>query len=446
MAGSDDEEVYLSGNEVADGFGGKGDGAWIKQRGPLSRSEDGIHFGWPRFPEGLEGAQDDKYGLFPLGAVSVRGDATLVLFGKLRFRQASEYVFCQYDSQGYRQVSRIPLPAETDGQALLAAQMASDRSGRFGNRLYVAFVSGEDHEDVVKLAVSDDEGLHWETRTIARGSAKDFGEHRSKFAAVAVDRTGVVGMEWQLPGDCPVFGVSLDGGNSVNAKMTLGNCRERGDLDRQPNLAESLLWPLGGSSGFSFFVETDSPAGVQIVSDTAGRFHTFWIEGREDGQLALKSQTIRVQGEAAASEEPLDLARAVDLSKSSLVKLSDVRFDPYTGTFELNARVQNKNPQKAMPYPSFLEVVDSSSDCGTVSYLNPFSKSQKGTPRFRIAKKPDTSRLYPGESSLPTHLVVQVTGCENRSGELVRLARNRWKAGRQATVPLRVHLRALATD
>src|SRR5262249_2565163 len=110
-----DERVYLLGNRIAQGFGGRGNGSWMPLHGPIALSDDGLTFDAPQFPEGFDAKDSDRFGLFPLGAVSFSEDETLFAFGKLYPRLKAEYVFLRYSREGYRQVASIPLPAGTDG-------------------------------------------------------------------------------------------------------------------------------------------------------------------------------------------------------------------------------------------------------------------------------------------------------------------------------------------
>ena len=99
-----------------------------------------------------------------------------------------------------------------------------------------------------------------------------------------------------------------------------------------------------------------------------------------------------------------------------------------------------------MAYPSFLEVSKSLSDCGEAVCLNPFSTSEGGKVLFRISQKTNTSQLLPGEGSLPVHLEVRVTVCENDHGQLLLLAKTHTQKGRVALAPLRVRFRVLAVS
>jgi hypothetical protein len=434
------EKVYLFGNNVARGFGGKGNGEWVGKRGPMSISEDGSPFGPPVFP--AIPPEKDKYGLFPLGAVGLPDGAVLMLFGKLTVpRSDSEYVLYKSDQNGYRPFSRIALPK--GNLPSLGARLAVDKSSRFPGRLYVALSNEENGRSVLVLAVSDDGGTTWQSKSLLEGHTLSEPKLiRGGFAGVAVDRTGVVGIEWATSEDCPVFVISLDGGESVGEPLPLGGCKDEIASEAAPGYAANQFWPLSGDSNFAVMMHPRLFGSADLVADAAGRFHPFWVEVTPGGNLSLQTESITVRGQPAPKEPAPNLATFLDLTKDVTVRLVGEQFNPHSATFDLDVAVQNSSKQDNVIYPSLIEVTQGSSDCGRVSYLNAAFTSSNGSPVLRIPTA-GAHELLPGERTLPVHLRVRVEGCENDRGQLVALSRKGLQEFGRFFAPLRMQFRVV---
>lgn len=446
------EIVYLFGNAVASGFGDTGDGGWLNRQ-LMAISEDGLHYSSPKFPSDKFPSEQNSAS-YPIGAVVTTGGEVLVLFAA-----DQSYALYRSDHKGYGLVSTMRLPSRSD---LLSGQMAIDRNGTFRNRIYVAFPSVEDNRYVLRLAVSDDGGKTWRLKTLLRGGVAESlreangepypVERRSSFAAIAVNREGVVGLEWQPPGACPVFAISVDGGAEVAKTIPLGRCKEGEDPELQPASVESHLWTLNTygylqnqwQPGVSIYVESAPLWSVQIAADSIGRFHVFWDEQKHDGRIVLMSSTIVPHRERVPPDRLLDLTAAKDVSLGAVFELRNYSFDPDTATFSMDLGV--RYPDRATPYPALLELADSHSDCGKPAFLNPFAKSTLGAPIFRVPKGVRTTSLFPGDETLPIHLEVKVAGCENDHGTLMTLARRTARPYKPLFTPLSMQFRVFVLD
>jgi hypothetical protein len=444
-----EETVYLFGNIQADGIGDRGAGTWSKRGKPLLVSHDGLSFSLPVYPEDptTPGAQDG----FPLSVVSPGDGIVLALFAEI-----PKATFALYRSSGsrYERLSMIEMPAGVTAYGPLSAHMAMDRTGRFQGRLYAAIPAVEDGHPVLVLAHSADGGRSWSARVLLRRARKMSRDEIEYFSAgVAVNQDGVVGVEW-LPGmDCPEFAVSTDGGYSVSERHSLGNCTEaeRGQ-EMRPFPTETFLKAYNDRSsldhplqytptalpGLTIQVSTATLASVQIDSDSAGRFHVFWSETDAAG---LTTYTTTVSA-ARSSADRISLEGTKEVTNASLIRVERQSFEERSGKFSIDLSVQNAGPL-AIPYPTILEAVSARSDCGKVSYLNAYGTSKQGTALFRISRRPDRNRLFPGESSIPVHLEVLATGCDGGNAPLVDNAK-RQALERRAVFPLAIRFRVFS--
>jgi hypothetical protein len=447
-----DEKVYLFGNAVASGFGDAGDGGWLNRQ-LMAISEDGLHYSLPKFPSDKFPTEQNA-AAYPIGAVVTTGGDVLALFAA-----SKGFALYRSDHNGYVLVSTVQLPPRSD---LLAGQMAIDRSDKFRNRIYVAFPSVEEDQYALRLAVSDDAGKTWRLKTLLRGGivqplAEADGEsypveRRSSFAGIAVNPEGILGIEWQPPGGCPIFAMSVDGGALVAKTVPLGECREGEDPELNQVSVESHLWTMNSygysenrwQPGVSIYVESAPLWSVQIAADSDGRFHLFWDEQKNDGKITLMSVTIVSHRGRPTPDRLLDLTAAKDFSGGAVFELTNYSFNSNTATFSLDLDV--RYPDRAVPYPSLLELVNDHSDCGKPLFLNPFAKSTLGTVVFRVPKGIRTTTLFPGDETLPVHLEVRVAGCENDHGALMTLARRSARPYRPLFSPLSMQFRVFVLN
>jgi hypothetical protein len=449
------EQVYLFGNIMAAGFGDSGNGEWSVGRGLMAVSRDGVHFTPPIYPSGAAALQLET-GAFPISALPDQDGHVVVLFGR-RAKGEEDFSYALYftDGKNYEAVGTIVIPHGIHDVQTLSAQMAIDRSQRFRNRLYVAFPATENDRHIVVLATSDDGGRNWHTRSLLQHDVDVATiERRSSFAGVAVNKDGVLAVEWLPPGGCPLLAISLDGGESVADIVHLGSCREGEDKQLVPSAVKNLLWTLtayrfrGQSErkgpGFTTFVETAPQWDSKIVSDAAGRFHVFWEEFGEDGKAELLTASVAVHPARPDSPRNFDVSRWQDVSSDAVIDVVRQEFDPYSAVFRMDVSVSN--PGEKIPQPAFLEVIGDHSDCGSVEYLNVSERSKDGNAIFRIPGVQSGQNLMPGDHTLPVHLEVRVAGCENNSGGLVKSARVHVKPGTRGyeLSPLAVWFHVLA--
>jgi hypothetical protein len=426
---SPQESIFLYGSKMAQGVGDAGVGSWMDVRGPLLVSRDGAQtFSPPVYPD--DKAQKRTMGTYPISAIVVKTNSILTLFAQ--GPNPDQFAVYRTDDGVYEWESTIHIPQGMEHVGILSSQMALDHDGKYPGRLYVVFPARMGNQAVLGLAISDDKGKTWRTSVLLRRDARPIvGNISSGFAGVAVNRDGVVGVEW-LPSDgCPLFAVSTDGGDSVAELHPLGVCRGRDAAESQPLALPSRMDALNMTSvrdvpgsdkhrlGFWMRVDTTPLWGVHITADTAGRFHAIWAETLADGAPALFTTSIST---GTSSPQVISLEGGQDLTEHSLVKVLEEKFDPYTSIFNIDAVVKNVGLD-VLSYPSVLEVSGGLSDCGNIKYLNPSAISKEGQTLFRVPVAPYTDRLSPGETTLPIHMEIEVKGCESSNGSLFERSR-----------------------
>jgi hypothetical protein len=422
-----DTPMYLFGNHQATGSGDAGAGEWLERPRPMLISADGLTFSSPQFP--TEPESKGGKSAFPLAAVVLDDGSALALFAEIPNPKFSLY---KSDPNGYRLLSTIEMPANVKPYGPLSAHMARDPSGHSPGKLYAAIPAVESNHPVLVLASSEDGGHSWQSSVVLRRTAEIARDRIEYFyAGVAVNEEGVVGIEWFRGFGCPLFAISTDGGRTIEDSRTLGTCpgddvlpsaisaymkiyNDRSPLHRHIDDQRDL------APGFTIHVTGATLASVEIAADKRGRFHAFWSEPGGEG---TRTFTAMIQiGSSGKERHPL--AETEELTERSLIRVLSETFDPSTATFSIDASVRAIG-STSMAYPAFLEVTGDRSDCGTIDYLNPSGLSEDGHTVFRVPRRPDRERLFPGEDSLPVHIEVRVLGCERGHTSLVESARKR---------------------
>jgi hypothetical protein len=432
------EKVYLFGHLLAEGIGDQGTGNWRKETRPLFVSRDkGETFSPPLFPSD----QDNAFrGGYPMGSIVTDDGTVLALYMQsLAPRPTNHpkagYAIYRVTDKSFEKISEVSIPQEMEYVEAFAAQLAIDLSALHRGRLYLAFSGMAAGRAAMALAISDDLGKKWNTRIVFRGDDVPPPELRidlSPLAGVAVNRDGVVGVEWMPPNGCPLFAVSADGGDSLSKLGMLGNCSERDPASLRGLAAAKSLFALSfvntrpgtsdaGAPGFSFRVDPSLVWSTQVVADAAGRFHVFWPERQFDGSAAILTAVVST---TLASERTVSLDRMENLSARTVIRVLENRFDPLSATFGIDVAAKNDSDEP-IPYPAFLEAYRESSDCGRVAYLNSQAVSSTSRPVYLVPSPPHTDFLMPGESSLPVHLQIHIDGCQSNQPSLFDRSRVR---------------------
>lgn len=439
----DSERVYLFAHDLAQGFGDSGDGLWLDKKPLLAVSDDGLHFSYPEFPPTT--ADESKIGVFPLGAVVLPGGKVLALVARSpRAGAALRYTLYLWSDLGFRILSTIEMPPDLHPVNALSAQIGRDPREKAGGNIYIAFSAVRDGRPVVGLATSGDGGQNWRVKSTALGGGKTqdlFGY--ATYAGIAVNKDGVIGITWLPAAGCPIFAISLDGGETIQESKQLGDCfngeqREeylRGDNGHVWGMA---TWesppPASGYKttkelGLSFLVRPVSQWSAQVVADGAGRFHVFWAELMPDGRSELQSATILV-GKQRLGNSWLEPLRDV----TSVSSLHILKEKIGSGVFQLDVIIENSGTQR-LPYPTAVLVQSAHSDCGEVKYVNPSALSESGHEVFDIPKDPMREYLAPAEKSLPFHMEFRLQGCDLSKESFVE--RSRRTRGRFSPLSLR---------
>ena len=418
------EKVYLFANMQAAGVGDAGQGVWIEKRRPMWKLQDGLQLSSPMFPEGV--ATGNKDHGYPVGAI-VDGDKTIALFAEIPSRS---FVLYQSDAVGYRLLSTIKLPAGTEAYGSLSAQLTFDSLRRI---FYVAIPVLEQGNPALVLARSDDGALTWHSHVLIRESAPMRRDEKTYlYAGVAVNREGVLGLEW-FPGEgCPVFAISSDAGASLSDSQPLGSCSgRRGSYadgfaldtnlktynDRSP-IDHPLAYSRTAPPGFTVHASAGALGSVHIAADSEGRFHAFWTEPRWDGIRTFTS-TVSV---GRRERQTLRLSGLNETSGDSAVRVVRADFDPVDATFNMDISIRNIG-SIASSYPLWLEAFADRSDCGAIQYLSASGVSESGHPVFKVPRRPDRQVLFPGEDSLVLHILLAVDGCRGGGISLTERAR-----------------------
>ena len=427
VSDSQTNDVYVFGHSMAQGIGDRGIGKWNDKIRPVLASHDGGEtFPVLAFPPDQE--HNSWRGGYPLSSLAIEDASAFVLYGQstqavpVKFGKMA-YSLYWFSHGVYEKVGDVGLPQEVQWVHLFAAQMAVDRSKQHPGRLYVAFSGIASNHAVLGLSVSDDVGKSWKSRILLRGEERAEAPNSMDFsplAGVAVNGDGALGIEWMPPNGCPLFDISLDGGDSTALVKKLGKCEER---DPASLLARATAKSLNGlrasnvgreisedeAPGFTFQVDTGLLFGAQVVADAAGRFHVFWPQRESDGSTAILTGTI------TQSSSPIpapSLIGRVDLTSNTAIQVLKSKYDSDTAVFAIDVVARNITTS-AIAYPSMLEGARDLSHCGKIDYLNALTSTDSGRPVYRIATPPYTEYLRPGEKTLPVHLQIHIAGCED---------------------------------
>ena len=429
--------LYLFGHHIAKGIGDKGLGSWEEAIRPLLVSRDsGESFSPPRFSS--DQANNPWRRGYPITSLSTKDGAILALYAQAfdaipALSSKMSFALYKVDGDRYEKVSDIGLPPGIQTVEPFAAQLAIDRSQKHPGRLYFLYTGVADQHSELILSISDDTGKTWRTSRLLRASEglnlKDRLDY-SPLAGVAVNRDGVVGIEWMPPNGCPLFALSTDGGASATEFRALGKCREREPARFLPLASAKSMDTLSSTNvkpmiaapetqGFTLRVDTSMMWSVQIVADAAGEFHAFWPERRSDGSVAVLAAAVTV---GVGRPAGVRLEDALDLASGTAIKVLEERFDPDTATFGIDVVVRNRS-LSTIGYPSVLEAERDLSDCGKVVYLNASGLSSRGRAVYVVPAPKNKDYLESGEATLPVHLEIQLEKCEASTGSLFNHSR-----------------------
>jgi len=255
--------------------------------------------------------------------------------------------------------------------------------------------------------------------TQGEGRARDLFGYAT-YAGIAVNKDGIVGLTWLPAAGCPIFAVSVDGGQTIQESKQLGTCPNGDQREKSLRIDTSHVWgmttwesaqPFGDHApkrelGLSFQVRAPSQWSTQVVADGAGRFHAFWAELGRRGIPVFQSATVSVD---EGRLENFRLGSQKDVTAVSTLHILQEEVD--AGGFYIDATIENSGTER-QPYPATLLVQSDRSDCGTVRYVNSSGTSEDGRAVFHIPQDPSRKYLSPTEKSLPFHMEVQLQGCD----------------------------------
>jgi hypothetical protein len=324
---------------------------------------------------------------------------------------------------------------------------ADDSSGGFKDRLYVVWPDVRSGRSEILLSYSSDNGQTWSRPLVvnddnANGAGKvgpdDFQP------SIAVNDRGVVGITWFDRRDIlddlgwrVRFTASLDGGKSVLPSIVVSTAPQsfptntpwRLETDEPLEFRASReLGQAPAVGGAAFFNEFGGGDTAGLTADTAGLFHTLWIDNRT-GVPQMWTATISVKPAVpfvrirrfadrhARLLRPLNsaythlwkaqldsarvngLASSLEVTDGVDLSLMNARFDPNSRNVSVDAVLTNVS-RHSLPSPLELELTSVSSAVGRPSLPSAILT-------FHCSSR--LKRLAPGQSTAARHIVVRLS-------------------------------------
>jgi len=339
---------------------------------------------------------------------------------------------------------------------IFTAELARDDSnGRFGGRLYAAWVEATAKTSALWLAISDDGGHKWKVRPILTGRGHDFvvncmNERPIDKVSLAVAPDGTLGMLWLANRTTVLFAVSHNGGTSFESPMTVADMnmsrmvfsmgatesytmwlRLRLDTGHPFPGAEWQKWrKLPGLSISANFSVLDGDVPIALTTNRGNQFHAFWT-----AEQAVLTRTIEASGvvqdsktftardvpAACARESAYALARPAIPAPLPMLAVSghrevtqSIRFEPVRSRYDVAAHkavadmiIINKG-KTVLRSPLWLVALDPHSDFGIARAANAIGYIQ-GHPYWDVSSALPAKGLVPGAHSVPVHIVMTIS-------------------------------------
>jgi hypothetical protein len=266
---------------------------------------------------------------------------------------------------------------ESLGESTFPSVAADATTGKYRDRLYVAWTDARFGKNRILFSYSADRGQTWTSHRILDGSVP--AGARQFQPVLAVNKAGVLGALWLDTRDSAdgsrydaYFAASIDGGATflpavkVSSESSLQ--KGRGNVAIKPS-----AWTYEGKARLSFLSAAARWAGggdyIGMTTDRRGVFVPLWPDARS-GTFQLYTAAIRVEvpvppptpvpgaptpPPAPTPPKPPERVRAMVLDRVELV-FDPTRFDADTNTVEIPVRLKNTS-EKAIYPPITLEVV-----------------------------------------------------------------------------------------
>ena len=240
----------------------------------------------------LLGQDEKRIAASMVGATGVLSDGTVVVFhqhavmtqknpatGKPRVERAWLQLFRSTDGgetlEPAVKIADVESSYNLENSRGVAGDMAVDAGGgRFRDRLYVVWADVRSGRSEIMLSYSADKGQTWaKPRVVSDGKRSDrpSGGPDDFMPAVAVNKDGVVGVQWYDRRDNPDnqgyyarFSASPDGGETWLPSVR---------VSEEPNSV-----PKDRSKAARFNLTGGDTAG--LAADAEGAFHALWIDNR----------------------------------------------------------------------------------------------------------------------------------------------------------------------
>src|ERR1051325_11244524 len=293
-----------------------------------------------------------------------------------------------------------------EGSTGIPSLAADPGSAAFKDRLYAAWADGRYGRTQILLSYSTHQGKTWSgPRVVSDGPTKNGEGSDSFMPVVSVNAAGVVGVMWYDKRDIPGgmgynvrFAASLDGGEtwqpSVRVSQEAKTFEPHGALPIRAG-----VWRGGAGVRSLNMLGYEWLAGghtAGLTADANDVFHPFWVDNRT-GVSQIWTAPVVIRG-TVAKNGSVDLARLDDVSTSTMLELSDCRYEKENNIVSCSARIKNTS-KNALPAPLKMRVVMLTSDLGTARILNADNGETGVGAVWEFSKEIDSGWLKPDENS-----------------------------------------------
>jgi hypothetical protein len=295
---------------------------------------------------------------------------------------------------------------------------ADNTSGRFKDRLYVAWSDFRSGRMAVVISHSSDKGKTWSV-PVSVDTIEDGDEtvEREQFLpAVAVNSSGVLGVMWYDRRDSPDglgywprFSASLDGGESYLPSVKISAAPT--SFDRSHHLVLASPESLSGDNG-RVRLRIGVDGGQFCGGDTNGLsasedgvFQSLWIDNRT-GVSQVWTAPIVVSPAAIGSN--LDASSQVNVTNKIRLHFGPVIYDHLKPSVALDASLENSSIER-LQGPFRMRVLSINSRFGQIAITNSDNEMNGIGAVWDFPERVRNEVLKPATRSLPKRLEFRLT-------------------------------------
>jgi hypothetical protein len=271
------------------------------------------------------------------------------------------------------------------------------------NRLYVAYNDIASHHCALMLTSSGDGGRTWAPPHELHASQNS--HSTMYFPILTVNHDGVMGLLWRgkprHSPDCWYFSLSRTGLNLEQTTL-LSPCFDDNPLKKQSTgyLFTTILQAKAGQpASVDVLTRRDDLLRIGITATPDGVFHPVWSTFG-DGFGELRTARIRIARPSHPTGiEPINQAGLTEVTdKITTLYGGEQRLDHESNSaiLELSFRNNSPNPIKG---PLYLKIENTSSDFGTIEFVNRGSLTSLGASYSDVSSLLPTGSLAPGETT-----------------------------------------------